>query len=154
MQCPRLLLEVAFERMVHVSDAGPDRVEGLERAHKRAGRKYLDLDAAAGRGADRLGEANCAGVKARRALGPVGHHLQLPDSLRNRGRREASQLAPAGAASRIPRCVQNVAPPHGWRSVFTLLQLLAGSPHLPGLLGTPPARGMTLGYVLRGTQLY
>ena len=89
MERRRLLFEVALERVIHVGDAGPDRVEGLERAHQRAGRKNLDLDAAAGRGADRLRETDRAAVKARRTLGPVGHHLQLSDSLRDRGRREA-----------------------------------------------------------------
>ena len=39
--------EVALERVIHVGDAGPDRVEGLERAHQCAGRKDLDLDAPA-----------------------------------------------------------------------------------------------------------
>jgi hypothetical protein len=58
-------------------------------AHERAGRKNLDLDAAAGRGTDRLRKTNGAGVKARQSFGPVGHHLQLSDALGDRGRREA-----------------------------------------------------------------
>ena len=61
---PRLLFEVSFGRVIHVGDTGPYRVEGFERAHKRAGRKHLDLDAPAGRGADRLRETNSAGLKA------------------------------------------------------------------------------------------
>ena len=75
--------------MIHVGDTSPDRVERFERANERTGRKYLDLDASPGRVADRLCEANCAGVKARHVLGPIGHHLQLSDSLRDGGRREA-----------------------------------------------------------------
>jgi hypothetical protein len=67
--------------MIHVSDAGTYRVEGFERANERTGRKHLDLDAAIGRNADRLRKTNCAGVKTRRTFGPVGHHLQLSDSL-------------------------------------------------------------------------
>jgi hypothetical protein len=74
--------------MIHVGHAGTYRVEGFERAHERAGRKHLDLDAPAGRDADRLREPNRVGVKARRPLGPIRHHLQLSDSLRDRGRRE------------------------------------------------------------------
>jgi hypothetical protein len=85
----RLLFEVALGRMIHVGDAGPYRVEGFERAHQCAGRKNLDLDAAAGRIADRLREANRAGLKARRTFRPIGHHLQLSDSLCDRGRWEA-----------------------------------------------------------------
>jgi hypothetical protein len=61
--------------MIDVGNTGPYRVKGLERAHQRAGRKYLDLDATAGRGADRLRETNSAGMKTRCPFGPVGHHL-------------------------------------------------------------------------------
>src|ERR1700738_153153 len=72
LERPRLLCEVTFERMIHVGNTGPDRVEGFERAHERASRKYLDIDAAAGRRADRLRETNCAGVRTRRGFRPVG----------------------------------------------------------------------------------
>ena len=61
--------------MIHVGDTGADRVEGLERAHERAGGKNLDLDASTGRGTDRLRETNGAGLKARQTFGPVRHHL-------------------------------------------------------------------------------
>jgi hypothetical protein len=81
--------------MVHVSDTGPYRVKGLERAHQRAGRKNLDFDAFSRRGTDRLRKANRTGVKTWRTVGPVGHHLQLPNSLRNRGCREAQGRAGA-----------------------------------------------------------
>jgi hypothetical protein len=79
--------------VIHVGDTGFYRVEGLERAHERPGWKNLDFDAATGRGADRLRQTNRARVKARRSFGPVGHHLQLSDTLRNRGRREAQGRA-------------------------------------------------------------
>ena len=65
----RFLFEVALERMVHVGDAGPYRIEGLERPHQRAGRKHLDLDAPAGGGADGLRKADRAGVQARHVSG-------------------------------------------------------------------------------------
>jgi len=79
--------------VIHISDAGPDRVEGLERANERAGREYLDVDAAIARGADPLRQTSRAGLKPRRACGPVGHHLQLADALGDRGRREAQGCA-------------------------------------------------------------
>jgi hypothetical protein len=71
----RLLFKVSFERMIHVGDAGTHRVEGFERSDKSTGRKNLDFDA-----------PNRAGLLARRTFGPVGHHLQLSDPLRDRGR--------------------------------------------------------------------
>jgi hypothetical protein len=74
--------------MIHVGNTGTYRIKGLERAHQRPDRKHLDFDAAAGRGADRLRETNRAGVKAREPVRSVGHHLQLPDSLRDRRRGE------------------------------------------------------------------
>jgi hypothetical protein len=48
--------------MVHVSDTGPYRVKGLKRAHQRAGRKNLDLDAPGRIVADRMRETDRAGV--------------------------------------------------------------------------------------------
>ena len=92
LKCLRPLLEVAFKRMVHVSDAGPNRVEGLERAHQRAGRKNLDLDVI-GRGGNRLGETDGAGLQARHIFRPVGYHLQLSKSLRDGGRWESQSRA-------------------------------------------------------------
>jgi len=56
-----LRFKIAFVRLVHVSDAGTYRVEGLERAYKGAGRKYLDLDASIAGGVDRLCETDCTG---------------------------------------------------------------------------------------------
>jgi hypothetical protein len=89
MERRRLLFEVAFIRMIHVSDAGAHRIKGFERAHERPGQKNLYLDTPCGRSLDRLCETNCAWVKAGQTFGPVGHHLQLPCSLRNCGGREA-----------------------------------------------------------------
>jgi hypothetical protein len=79
--------------VIHVGNAGRNSVEGFERAHERAGWIYLDFDTAAGRNADRLRQTNRAGLKPRRPFGPVGHHLQLAYSLRDRGRREAQGRA-------------------------------------------------------------
>jgi hypothetical protein len=83
------LVEIPFVRMEHVGHAGAYGIEGFERTHQRADRKDLDFDTAGGRNADRLREADCAGVKAGRTFGPVGHHLQLSNSLRDRGRGKA-----------------------------------------------------------------
>jgi hypothetical protein len=74
--------------VIHVGDTGAYRVEGFEWAHERAGRKNLDLDAAASGDADHLRQPNRASVKARRTVGPVGYHLQLSDALCDRRRRE------------------------------------------------------------------
>jgi hypothetical protein len=82
----RLVFEVSFVRVIHVGDAGPDRVEGFERADKCAGRKNLDLDTSARGIADRLRETDRHGMNTWRCVGPVGHHLQLSDSLRDGGR--------------------------------------------------------------------
>jgi hypothetical protein len=87
----RLLFEVAFIRMIHIGSTNADRVKGFKRADKRAGRIYFDLDAAAGRHIYRLRETNCASLQARHPLGPVGHHLQLPESLCDRRRGEAQR---------------------------------------------------------------
>src|SRR5262249_10809572 len=84
-----LLYEVTFIRMIHVGDTGAYRFEVFERADKPSGQKNLYFDAPSGRGLDRLCETNCAWVKAG-TFGPVGHHLELSYSLRNRGRRENS----------------------------------------------------------------
>jgi hypothetical protein len=85
----RFLLEIPFVRMEHVGDAGAYCIEGFEWTHQRAGRKDLDFDAAGCRNTDRLRQTHGVGVEARRVCGPVGHHLQLPNSLRDRGRRKA-----------------------------------------------------------------
>jgi hypothetical protein len=69
--------------------ATPDCIEGLEWANERARKKDLYLDASSSRGIDCLREAQGAWIKARKTFGPVGHHLQLSYSLRNRGCREA-----------------------------------------------------------------
>jgi hypothetical protein len=58
----RLLFEVSFVGVIHVGDAGSDRVEGFQRPDKRTGRKNLDLDASAGGVTDRLRETNRHGV--------------------------------------------------------------------------------------------
>ena len=79
--------------MVHVGDAGAYRIEGLEWAHQRAGWKDIDLDAVAGRGGNRLGETDGAGVQARHIFRPVGYHLQLSKSLRDGGRWESQSRA-------------------------------------------------------------
>jgi len=79
--------------MVHVGDAGTDRIEGFEWAYERSGEKNLYLDAPAGRSLDRLRETHCAGIKAGQAFGPVGHHFQLSSSLRDRGRGKAQDRA-------------------------------------------------------------
>jgi hypothetical protein len=75
--------------MIHISDPGSHRVEGLERAHQRAGRENFDFDAASGRGADCLREAHRARMKARCTFRPVGHQLELAQAPRDRGRWEA-----------------------------------------------------------------
>jgi hypothetical protein len=50
--------------MIHFGDAGPYRIEGLERADKRTGRENFDLKAPGSRDADCLGKANRTGVLA------------------------------------------------------------------------------------------
>jgi hypothetical protein len=70
---------------VHVGDASGYCVKCFECAHERTGRKNLDFNASSCRGTNRLRKANRTGVKTWRTVGPVGHHLQLPNSLRNRG---------------------------------------------------------------------
>jgi hypothetical protein len=89
LKCRRLFVEVPFVGMEHIGDARADGIEGFERTHQRAGRKDFDLDAAGGRNADHLRQTHRVGVEARRVCGPVGHHLQLPNSLRDSGRRKA-----------------------------------------------------------------
>src|SRR5262245_23942514 len=84
----RLFYKVALVRMKHVGDAGADRIKSLKRADERPRQKNLYLDATPGRDLDCLREAKSTWVKAG-AGRPVGHHLQLSYSLRNRGRREA-----------------------------------------------------------------
>ena len=74
--------------MIHISDAGADRFEGLKWANERAGRKHLDVDASSGRGANPLRQTSRAGLKTRRPCGPIGHQLQLSDFLCDRGCRE------------------------------------------------------------------
>jgi hypothetical protein len=64
-----------------------NRIKGFERANKRTGQEYLYFDAPSGRDLNCLRETKRAWVKAR-AIRPVGHHLQLSYSLRNRWRRE------------------------------------------------------------------
>jgi hypothetical protein len=88
-----LLFPIVLARVIHVGDAGRDRIERFERAHKRSSGKNLDLDAAVGGNADHLRETQRTGVKARCVLGPLGHHFQSSDSLSNRGRREAHTRA-------------------------------------------------------------
>ena len=74
--------------MIHVGGTSTDRVERFERADERAGRIYFDFDAATGRLTYRLRETNRTALQARRPLWPVGHHLELTDSLRDRRRGE------------------------------------------------------------------
>jgi hypothetical protein len=74
--------------VIHVGETGADRVEAFERTNERTGRKNFDFDASAGRSADGLRETNRAGVMAC-IFGPVGHHLELAEALRDCGRWEA-----------------------------------------------------------------
>ena len=48
-------------------------------------------------------------MKARHGFGPVGHHLQLPVALGDRGRREAR----GRAGGQRSRAGQNIPPSHG-----------------------------------------
>jgi len=75
--------------MINIGYAGTYCIKSFKRLHKRAGRKNIDLDAISSDCAHRSRETNRAGVKARRAVRPVCHHLQLSESLGDHGRREA-----------------------------------------------------------------
>jgi hypothetical protein len=74
--------------VVHVGDARPDGIKRLERAYQSAGGKDFDVDPSPRRIADRPRETNRAGLIAWRSFQSVGHHLELPDSLRDGGSRE------------------------------------------------------------------
>src|SRR5262245_53911790 len=97
--------------MIHVGDAGTDRVEGFERADECSRQEDLDLDASSSRRLDGLREANSAWVEAGQTLRPIGHHLQVPDALRDRGCREAQGC---GRRQRS-RNRENVSSPHGFQ---------------------------------------
>jgi hypothetical protein len=75
LQRLRLPLEVAFKRMVHVSNASAHRIKRFEWTNERACGKNLNLDAPAGSTVDRLRESDRAGLQARHIFRPVGHHL-------------------------------------------------------------------------------
>src|SRR5436190_8997446 len=95
--------------MIYVGDPGTYRIEGFEWTNQGARRKYFNFDAAAGDAADRFRETNGAVLEAWRSVWPVGYHLQLPQPLCDRRRREAGS---GGSAERS--CAgQNIAPPHG-----------------------------------------
>src|SRR5437870_3278048 len=72
--------------MIHVSNTGTYRIEGLERAHQCAGWKHVNLDASAGRQLDGARQTSRARLKSRYVFRPIRHHLELPDSLRERAR--------------------------------------------------------------------
>jgi hypothetical protein len=72
---PRILFEITFCRVIHVSDTGSHRIEGFEWLHERASRKHLDPNSPAGRSFDSPRETNTAGMKSWQSFGPVGHHL-------------------------------------------------------------------------------
>ena len=68
-----LLFPIVLGGMIHISDAGADRVEGLKWANERAGRKNLDVDASCGRGANPLRQTSCACLKTRAPGNPGSH---------------------------------------------------------------------------------
>ena len=83
--------------MEHVGDAGADRVEGLERAHERAGREHFDPDATAAGSPIVCARRTALAWRPGSPCGPVGHHLELAQPLRERREPESSAATPAAA---------------------------------------------------------
>src|SRR6516164_1877377 len=114
--------------MIHISNAGPHRIEGLEWAHERAAWEHLDVDASPGRGPDSLCQASRTRVKPWRPCGPIGHHLQLSQPLSNRG---CETVATDPAPIKTSRRLRVVALLVGFRLPILSSRTIAACP--PGL---------------------
>src|SRR5262245_2318124 len=109
---PATFFPIVLARVIHISDTGPDRVEGFERANERAHREHLNANATIARGGDPLRQTLRAGLKPRRPRGPLGHHLQLSESLSDGRRGEGRPLGkgsrPSKTISTLHNCLQSI----------------------------------------------
>src|SRR5262249_32567438 len=97
---------------IHVRNALRYRIESFERAHKCVGREHLNLDTTLGHFLNRLRQPTRGGKQARHGVRPVGHHLQLSDSLCDCGRWETEGRA---GGRHYPPPSQSAPPSHACR---------------------------------------